>query len=725
MDSNLTFKRLVAVGENVILRSETNDLIATMHRLDYDAQTRAAKLTSRGTVRVLQKQSEMHSPCIDLLHQPGGRVTHMTAQGPGWLKSLDKKTGKLAFAAQWKKLLKKFPDPDATRAGDIIKLESQAQVRLPQDQIGLAAEMIMLWLRRQEPSSASEQLKTQNSADDPSDGANRMQPRKLWAETNVAIVSPDMQGQTQRLEVWFEPAPSAVNPPVEAAETRRSRQNLQPAIKQIPKTQNPPSPPGGPNVLAVSQEHSRGNLPLAPPASEKSLSSASPESQKTAEKPKKPDDGPIEVVSDLIQVNVLTYAGQKKSEISEVKTLGHVDVVQRHGPDEQPLHMTGEQLHIKNRAKDDQVMTLWGSPAHVRDRGTHIEGREIFLDRRENFSKVTGAGLLQLPVKRSLEGEEIKDAEPKPLDIWWEEQMTFDGLDAKFFGNVRAVLNNDGSRSNIRCEEMQVVMSRRVSFTEDRKSQAKDQEKVQIERVICKDGVEFDSYKYQEAKLAELRRGRFAELTVNQTTGDTTALGPGVIKLWRRGRGKRAGMTPNASVKANRALKPDAAAWEYMRINFDGTADGNLKQKFNTFKDTVKIVYGPVERPLMVIPMQNQNLDDLPKDAGWMQCQSLRITQHESAQKDDATYVHLLANGNVHLEGRTAYGTFSGRANSVSFDESKGLYTLRSQGRQKATIFRQTQVGGDTSQADAQLMYFIPARNILKFDQATFLDGVN
>ncbi len=724
VDSNLTFKRLVAVGENVILRSETNDLIATMHRLDYDAQTRAAKLTSRGTVRVLQKQSEMHSPCIDLLHQQGGRVTHMTAQGPGWLKSLDKNTGKLAFAARWKKLLKKFPDP--ATGEDIIKLESEAQVLQPEDGIGLAAEVIKLWLRPQEPSAASASVpKPQNSADDRDDRANRMQPKKLLAETNVAIASPNMLGETQRLEVWFEPAAPAVNLPAETAEARRSRENLKPAIKQIPKVQNPSSPPGTPNVLAVSQEHSRDNLPLAPPASEKSLSSSdstvNQESKRPDLKTHKSNDGPIKVVSDLIQVNVLTYGGQKKSEISEVKTFGNVDVVQQHGPEEQPLHMTGEQLHVKNRAKNDQVMTLWGSPAHVRDRGTHIEGRQIFLDRRQNFSKVTGAGLLQLPVKRSLDGEEL--AEAKPLDIWWEEQMTFDGLDAKFFGNVRAVLNNGGSRSNMRCEEMQVVMSRRVSFMQDQSSQQKGQDKIEIERVYCKDGVEFDSYKYEEAKLSEVRRGRFAELTVNQTTGHTSGQGPGWIKLWRRGRGKRAGMTPNASVKANRALKPDATDWEYMRIDFDGTSDGNLKQKFNTFKDNVQIVYGPVERPLMVIPLENP--EKLPKDAGWMRCQSLRITQHEPAQKDEASYAHLLAKGNVYLEGRTAHGTFNGSANSVSFDESKGLYTLRSQGREKATIFRQTQVGGDTSRAEAQLMYFIPARNFLSIDQATFLDGVN
>jgi hypothetical protein len=153
-----------------------------------------------------------------------------------------------------------------------------------------------------------------------------------------------------------------------------------------------------------------------------------------------------------------------------------------------------------------------------------------------------------------------------------------------------------------------------------------------------------------------------------------------------------------------------------MRIDFAGLAEGNTKQKFNTFNERVQIIYGPVERYLMVI-----ELDNLTKDAGWMRCQSLRITQKEPPAPEETAPVELLATGNVELEGRT----FNARADSISFDESKGLYTLRSQGRRKATIWRQTQLGGDLSRADAQLMNFIPSRNILKLDQATGLDGVN
>ncbi len=716
VESNLTFRRMVALGENVILRSETNDLIAMMHQLDYDVKTRLAKLTSRNLVRVLQKQSEMQCPVIELLHAEGGRVSHLWAKGAGGLKNLDEKTQKLAFAAWWKKELRK--KPDARTGRDIIELESEAIISQPEDQFGLAADYIWLEMDQEIRSDSGSPKQSSNGKTNEENGqSNRMRPKKMLARKNVAIVSPEMQGQSQRLEVTFEPAPTSVP---ETTAAKRSRENLQPAIRQVPSQSVSANSTQPAKVMAASQTRSTTEIPLPPLPSEAPKTSGESTGEKkagpadTKTEAKKKDDGPIEVISDVISVTVLTRSGSRKSEVSEVVTEGHVQVRQIHGPDVLPLHMTGERLHVLNRSKDDQVMTLWGSPAHVRDRGMHIEGREIFLDRAANQSRVNGSGLLQLPVKRSLDGKELQ--EPKPLDVWWTESMTFDGLNAKFFGNVRAVLNNEGMRSNMRCEEMDVLLSERISFAENRGSEELDQSNSEIARVYCKDGVKFDSYKYEESKLTEVRRGQFAEFTLNQTTGDTNGQGPGWIQVWQRGRGKRAGLTPNASVKANKALEPDAAEWEYMRIDFAGTADGNLKQKFNTFNERVKIIYGPVERPLMVI-----ELDNLTKDAGWMQCQNLRITQKEPPSPEETGPIELLATGNVELEGRT----FNARADSISFDEAKGLYTLRSQGRRKATIWRQTQVGGDTSRADAQLMNFIPSRNVLKLDQATGLDGVN
>jgi len=161
-------------------------------------------------------------------------------------------------------------------------------------------------------------------------------------------------------------------------------------------------------------------------------------------------------------------------------------------------------------------------------------------------------------------------------------------------------------------------------------------------------------------------------------------------------------------------LKSKPAGWEYLRITFDGKTIGNTRQQFGTFHDNVHVLYGPVTRPLETI-----DPDALPADGGWMRSRSLRFEQHAGKGKRPG-YVTLLAQGNAELEGRS----FHAQADFITFDESKGLYLLRSSGRRNATIWRQKHIGDNPSEVHAQQMKFWPAINQLKLDRATGLDGI-
>jgi hypothetical protein len=308
-----------------------------------------------------------------------------------------------------------------------------------------------------------------------------------------------------------------------------------------------------------------------------------------------------------------------------------------------------------------------------------------------------------------LEGEKLE--QPKLLDVTWTENMTFDGLAAKFYGTVRAVLDE----SSMRCEEMHVLLNRRISFTE---SNRQPQDKVDVQNVHCIDNVEFDSSVYEQQKLVELRKGWFAEFSMNQATGETRAQGPGLIKVWRRGGGNRAALAPAATVRANKPLESDVSDWEFMQIKFSHRSQGNLKERHTSFDDRVTIVYGPVDRPLAEIDLDAMG-GELPENAGSMQCAKLQIVQNagSGARK---SYIELVASGNAMLEGRT----FTARAETVSYDESKGLYVLKSFGSGKASVWRQKQIGTPSSQAVGQSIMFIPSQNFLKVDNATTLDGL-
>ncbi len=710
LNSQLKFKRMQADGRQVVLRSERNQLTATMNRLDYDIDLRTAKLSANGTVRVLQRRSEMNAPEIELIHREGGEVDRVWCRGDGWLTNLEKNSDDVEFAAKWSDELRKYPDPAGEL--DIIELLGNVQVRQPKRQFGLASDVMRLWLEPQSRRSETQPGDVENPSE-------RMQPKRLLALQNVAIVSPDLEGRTKRLEAFFEPFPAPGQP-----------------IPQLNAQASPPIVPDAPGVMQPVKHADFANVPESEPV----IQHVAFRAEDTATPAVSVDDeNPIHLTADLLKVMILQGQSGRKSHISEAHAQNGVRVVQfREGP-EKPLTIDGNRLHVVNppsgdpdgpnadEDKNDQIMTIFGTPAHVRDRGLLIEGKEIFLDRAKNQSAVRGKGLLQLPVKRSLDGQQLE--QPMPLDIHWNEQMTFDGKQANFYGQVAAVLGD----SNLHCAEMQVFLTERIDFSTDRRQPGLENrtadgtqgETSNIELVVCKDNVQFDSYLYEDKKITEVRSGNFSEFRLNQTTGDTDATGPGWIKVWRRGNENRAALAPNAKVQANVAAAKKRDGWDYLKIDFHGPTVGNINQRVQTFQDRVQVVYGPVERyPQTVDP------DRLATDAGLMQCDRLQFTQLEDKNaapvdgKKKTTWVELFAEGNAIVEGRT----FQGRADTITFDERKGKYVLHSKAPHHATIWRQERLGGPRSKMDAQRWEFVPANNTLKklkSDGATGFEVVN
>ena len=681
LEADLSLQRMHAWGPKVVLTSKANELRARMTDLVYDAHTKVAVMTGRNSVYVTQRTSEMSSPEITLMYdEDESTISSVLCRGSGWLEYYDAETQKIAFSARWSKQLRKYPDRHSDL--DILEIKQQVLLRQPEQQMGLAGEFIKVWIDRK----ISRTAKGTNSKP-----ANRFRLRRLLALKDVAMVSPEMNAETQRLEVWVEeglPRQTATAEPVRLFSPRRE----------------------------TTDAHPRPN----------SGSEAKP-------------NNPIEVSADLIRVQIVQGPQQQEPErqetqVAQIWNLGNVEVKQRHQPGQQPLRMTGDQLHVVNRNEHDQLLHVYGKPAHIRGRRMHIEGRELHLDRAGNVAWVTGPGLLELPVERTLEGEELEESQL--LDIWWKEQMRFDGRTAHFFGDVRSVLNNNRTQSQMSCQEMQVFLTKKYSFSEEIPQGDADDE-IEIDHVVCKEGVEFKSKEYEANRLVSIRQGRFVEFLLNPLTGKTEAQGPGLITSWRRGEGKRPALSPFTTVKANKPLQPNIADWEYTQIGFSGTMSGRMSRRFRrtakqrsdtqmdatrqftalrnrvVFRSRVEIVYGPVERPLETI-----EADDPPKDGGWMRCRTLTLTQHRKNETSTA-YVELFASGNAEFAGRS----FSGQADTISYDESKNLFILRSLGSQPASIWRQTQIGGDPSKFNAQRMEFIPP-NQLKFDRTTGLEGL-
>jgi hypothetical protein len=278
--------------------------------------------------------------------------------------------------------------------------------------------------------------------------------------------------------------------------------------------------------------------------------------------------------------------------------------------------------------------------------------------------------------------------------------MVFDGKSANFYGWVQAILDEN----NMKCAQMEVVLTQPISFAEGASRADAD-----VALIICKDGVEFEGRQMEDKVLTAYHKGECADFTLDQQTGKTTARGPGKIIAWRRGVTDPTDVAASARVKSNASLKTDPTQWTYIRVDFSGRMSGNMNRRFTTFHDRVHVVYGPVDRPSVVL-----DPDDLPKGGGEMRSDTLDLTQLKSPETGK-THIEALARGNVKLNGQS----FEARADEVKYDESKGFYILRGEGNRDASLYRQVQIGGERDSIDANELRFNPTTNTYQVIRAS------
>ena len=675
-DGNLEFRQLIAEGKPaqngkpapVFLESEPQQLKAWMQRLEYDAQLRTITMQSPEDVKVEQEGNRLVCPEIHIiLGEDGKSVSEAVCRGAGMIARYSPE-GELLFAADWLKQLRKSTDPETQL--DLIELEQDAVFRQPEHDTALSADQIRLWFTPPDSGGGDSGLRLMNQ------GENTL-PKRLLALRQVAFVSPKVEYEGEQMEVLFDDGTLATHEEKQPLSDRaRSRKTK--ADRNRGKESAKSAPSEG----------------KATPASDDSSAADSP---------------PMEVFADKMRVRILPVKSpEEQPQLAEIWAAGKVRVVQPSDAGGLPIVVTGDRLHLTNNSEADQVVHVYGEPgrpAQVRDeqQRLHMEGQAIGLDRAANLAWVDGAGLLRLPVPKTLDGQDLP--EPQMLDVWWKEWMDFDGLLASFEGDVRAKLEG----GTMLCRTMQVELTQPVSFG----AANADEARPEVKTVLCRDGVELENHHLEDKKLVEIQKAKVWEFHLDNVTGDADAKGPGWMQMWRRGNGKRAGLAVTEEVRANEVSREPAPQWEYTRVDFAGDMQGNVGRKITSFHDRVKVLYGPVERPVDVISRH-----ELPKEGGFMECDTLEFLQVASpvAKK---SFVQLRGVGDTRLEGRG----YSGRAQQISYDETKGQIVLRSFGSYQATIWRD-QVGDKQPQSvDAQQMQFIPAINRLTIVNSTGGEG--
>lgn len=387
IETELAFSSLTAEGNEVRLRSDKQDLTATLTRLDYEVERDGVMLRHPESVTVFQRKSWMKSPeiFVQFDDKSGGAAT---CKGPGELVNCDPETREILFSAEWQESLSK--SRDARTGLDVITLLGDAVFKQPQRESGLLAHQIRLWVDPIEPIDPT-------AASSPSLEGNpaNVQPRRMLAERDVAFASPQLVGESEIVELIFRELGPLEAPPEMMEEAAQS---------------------GGKTV-----------------------------SKDGTEKPAAPARPPVRVDAKSITVNLISLGEKKQPHVEHVTTIGQVSLRQPR-PDGGQSILTGDRVDLFNRGGTAQTAHLVGAPALLRDGTMQLEGNSIHMDRGANLVWVEGAGFLRLPVDRSFDGKPLP--EPQMLDTRWKEQMSFDGQLAQFAGEVSATLAQ--SRMNCR-----------------------------------------------------------------------------------------------------------------------------------------------------------------------------------------------------------------------------------------------------------------------------------
>lgn len=705
VETDLVFSRMIAEGQPVKIVSTEQNLRATMKRLVYDADQRRLQLLDPRNVEVEQRGAKLAVPEVDVRMREDNWPDDVLCRGQGRLEMTRPDTTETAFVATWAGQLRLAKSAPAAAGLDLIQLEKQASFLQPKQKTGLAAELIQLWLAEpmNKPAEGGNAL-----AGSPGKKSPEPRPKRLVAERDVALISPQLKAKTAELDVMFESPPSnrvsqlsrdhleLVGLEVPARPTNRPRGpgNAIPTQKPLKLRPNPIQP-----INHSTMPHSRDSL--GPPIEIPMTSGSENTGRDKSVDLKSNGQDPLDMVADRIAVLMRRVEGKTDPELVDVDTQGHVKVTQRHSSGEAPLTAEGDRLRLQNRGLLREVVHLFGQPAHLRDRGLHVEGREVHMDREANRVWVKGNGLLQLPVPPGTEIESIGEIANDPdMDVWWDESMEFDGRTAKFIGKVRAELG----RSRMLCEQMDVSFDSRLSF-----SDTKLNKQPELATIECREDVTFNSSAYEGNKLIRAQRGKVAEFTIDRINSSTFAQGPGEIQVWQRA---EEGANHREGSQANRSTNSVVTDWNFTRITFKGRMKGKIHDQSSTFFDSVQVVHGPVERPNEKI-----DVDHLTAKAGSMRCDQLEFSFHNKDATHAKDYVQLAGSGNTRIEG---YG-FYANAQEISYDGAKGLYMLRSYGNESATIALDSK--GKRHEASGRRIEFIRETQTIKVDWATGATG--
>ncbi len=660
-------RRMEALGNPVVLRSPSQHLEARGERLEYHLERQRFVLEGKQQeVALRQEANEIHARSVEYQSAGPRRLGQVFAQGPGWLRARTDRFPQ-PIGARWGGHLKIAPDEEQRQ---VVSLIDGAE--LTYGPMGsLAARKIYFWLFETPPS-------------DPA-GQPLFRPDRMLAQQDVQLNAAQLSGSVQQMEVWFAP-PAA---PQQQVETTGEQRLLADQLGRL-------------RALIPTAWKLAWRYPALAQAFQQQMASSGPAGGWL------PESGSarhFHVTGDLLRCQVVMQGEQP--ELADLLIDGKVRFreTQTVEPNQRPIQIEGDQLHIVDASKPHAAVMITGTRAHFEAPRIGLTGTNINLNRGTNRMWIDGAGRMDLTIDRDLQGQML--SEPSVLQIEWQRQMNFDGRVVHFEESVVA----STPHQQLCTESLDVTLQQTIRF-----DSFDGKQPVQPDQLRCTGGVTMDSQSFDPKGLALRAKLQMGDLVANLASGDLRANGPGVMTSVSRqagsplGEATRMPMVPPA--------EPHNAAEEqliHLNVRFQGGLLGNLHRREMAFHEHVRTAFAQVET--WEATPDPDNPDALGPQGFLMSCDRMQVVDLPMPDGVGRA-VQLEATGSVLVEGQM----FTARAVRMTYDKGKDLLILEGDGRVSSELSAQKYVGGPVSTVAARQIRYYPTTRRLRIDGGRWLE---
>ena len=295
-----------------------------------------------------------------------------------------------------------------------------------------------------------------------------------------------------------------------------------------------------------------------------------------------------------------------------------------------------------------------------------------------------------------------------PITFAWKERMDFNGLIARFHGDVTVTGKQQSAKGDmsdllVRGDKLSVTLTQRVDFTKEKQSPDLNVREMRFDGQVSLHNQGSRGGQRTSIDVMQVR-----DLTIDGLTGRLQAFGPGWGSTVRYNKGLNDDR--NRLPGDNRTRAPGLI---FVRVNFEDQVTGDFASREVEFTGRVNTIYGPVTA-------WDQTLDSDPPggladDQYLLSSDRMSIVDMGSSTESGPSGIGLEANGDATIEGRA----FSARGQRISYARAKELVILEGDGYNDARLWMR---GSTTPDASAQQIRYWARTNSIQVDGANYLN---